>query len=78
MFRLQTARDLIEKQQDEALEDLIKQLNQDEKTPPATEGWGETLRELFTFGRERKSLCATRASKGPGLLGKLERDCGTP
>lgn len=67
----------LERDEEEALTELIKRLDEDERTPGSKTGLGETLRELFYSSRGGR-LCITRASEGFGLLDSPERDCGTP
>lgn len=78
MAKIQTASRLLERQEEQALEELINQLEEDENPPSANAAWGETLRELFLCGRGKTKLCISRASEASGLPVAPERDCVTP
>jgi hypothetical protein len=76
--QLRDARRLFEFDEDEALNKLLKQLNEDESPPGANVAWGETFRELFYCGRGKTKLCISRASEASGIPVAPERDCVTP
>lgn len=78
MQQYRAARRALDQDEEDALTELIKQLDEGERTSRCKESFGETLRQLFYSGRGRTRLCISRASESSGVWGEPERDYGTP
>jgi len=66
----------LEEERETALKELLEQLDEDESPPNRT--LGETLKELFYFGKGKQVFCNSQAGKVTGVPVAPERDFGTP